>query len=441
MSLLIMIAPARAQSDVPGGPEAANRNRQQFSAGPGTRPSLASWQALHGSKNEEVQGGFAHVGPVSITLGLSSLFEYNSNVNGSGSDPIWDISITPQFSIALDWPITRQNELHFQLGLEYQKYLVHPDLDRNNFSIDPGTILEYRVFTGDFVISVYDSPQISNDPGNEPGMFNTVNFSQLQNAAGISVIWDLNKLVTTVGFERVDTRSLSGTYTSSDGTMYSLSARSIYSITPTTGVGMRTGVTKNDYTSNTLNDYTSALAGVILSSRLSPYTSYSIEVGLQGAKFSDNGNQTGQLEFSQADGFNDNVDGTLGGGDYLQPYFSVQIDNRLTRYYSQALIVSREAQGSSISNYQESNSIAYNGQLRLNAFTRATFTTTYQIGTVSAKTDPIPYYTWQNSLRLGFDIARDIGLTFSYDYLVNDLDVENGSYDRHRIGVAVSWTF
>jgi hypothetical protein len=376
---------------------------------------------------------------MALALGLE--VAYNTNINASGIDPIGDISLTPRFSIGVHWPITRQNELHFQLGLQYRRYLFHPDYSLNRFIIDPGTLLEYRVFTGDFVFTIYDVPAIYTEPDNDPGIFNTVNFQQLQNTAGISIHHNLNKLVTTLGFERVDTRSLSGTYESNNGVSYRVYGTTFYSVTPTTRIGVRGVLSTRDYTNNTLNNYVSTLAGAVITGSITPLTSYHVEMGIQSASYSATGKPESELTFTEVDGFNENVRGTLGGGNYVQPYFRIGISSQLTRHIQHSASFVREAEPSSVSNYTEQNTIAYNVDWRLNRVATLALYGGYTLGQISSSTTPIDYWQLNLRSRLSLEITRDTNLAFFYDYLVNDLAVSNGSYDRSRFGVSLGWTF
>lgn len=408
---------------------------------PGGRASLAGWQAFAVHKTAEAEGGTFNLGGAAVKLTLGTTIAYDSNINASGVDPIWDISVTPRFTIGVIWPITRQNELNLQVGIEYRKYLINPDYDDNGFIIDPGTVLEYRVFSGDFVFTIYDSPAIMTEPGTDPGVFNTVNFRQLENTFGVAVLHDLNKLTTTLGVERTDFRTLSGTFRSSDRTSYVLYGGSFYSVTPTTQVGFRGALSTNEYVENVLNDSVTALGGLVLSSSVTPSTRYYIEAGMQGARFSDNGKQETTLTFNEQDGFNEDVSGTLGGSDYLQPYFRVSVINQLNRYVEHSLVFSREAQGSTVANYNENNSISYAISWRMNRLIWTHLITTYDFGQISAVSTPVDYSRWQTRMSMSLYIARDTTIDLFYDYLVNDLAITNGTYDRQRFGVSLIWAF
>lgn len=402
---------------------------------------MAGWQAFANQKAVEADTGNIRLGPAAMRFNAGIQIAYDTNINSSETDPIGDLSLIPGFSIGIHWPITRQNELDLQLGLQYRRYLFHPEYAQNAFVIDPGTALEYHIFTGDFVFTVYDTPAITTDPGNDPGVFNTINFQQLQNTAGLSILHDLNTLLTTVGVMRADVRSLSGTYASNNRTTYSIYGNTFYSITPTTRIGLRGDISSTSYSNNTLNDYVSALGGVIFTSNITPLTSYHIEVGVQSASYSATGTPQDSLRFTQRDGFNEDVTGTLGGGNYVLPYFEVEISSRLTRHIQHSLTFSREAQPSTVSNYVENTTIGYRIEWALNRIATISLDTVYTRGTVSSSTTPISYVQWNSNARLALEIARDTSVTFFYDYLVNDMAASNASYDRSRFGVSLYWAF
>lgn len=408
---------------------------------PGGRPSQAGWEAFVEQKATENTPGGLRLGAASLTLTAGIQVLYDSNINYSETNPLADIAVTPRLGLALKWPITRQNELHLQLGIQYRRYLFHPGYSQNTFVIDPGTALEYKVFTGDFVFRIYDAPEILTNPSNDPGIFNTVNFQQLRNTAGISVLHDLNKLTTLVGFERTDFHSLSGTYESNDGRTYTVYGNTFYSLTPTSRIGVRGVVSTRDYTQNILNDYVSTIGGVIFTSQITRFTSYRVEVGMQSASYASNGTPQNNLSFAQRDGFNEDVTGTLGGGNYFLPYFQFGVTSQLTRHIQHGLTFIREAQPSSISNYVERNSVTYDADWKLNRITTLNLGARYTGGAISSSTSPIDYWQWQARAGISLEIARDTAITFFYDYLANDMAAPNGSYTRQRFGMSLSCSF
>lgn len=415
-------------------------------AGPsGGRSSAAGWQAYAASLNQEVEPHNIQMGPVAFSMSTGFVFVYDSNINGSSTDPLSDFIVEPQLNIGFFWPITRRNELSLNLGLSYQYYMLHPEYASSGFSIDPTTGLEFRIYTGDFVITVYDSPSITtNPPGGDPALENTGFLRDFQNSAGFSILWDMNDLVAVTGIERSDSTSLTGDFSNLNQTSYSAFLQLSHALTPTTLIGFRTTVTSNTFSSNALNNFVTSYYGLFLNSRLTQYTSVYAEVGMQWGIYDNNAPLVDQPTFSQdADGFNTNVEGTLGGGNYLQPYIRLGIYNKLSRRTTQNLFFSREAQTSSVSNYREEYTISYTLNHRLNRLTTIFAGADINFGSVSSSgTEQFPYYQWNGRIGASFDIARNLSLGLSYQYLVNNFgETENSTYNRQRVSLNVLWSF
>jgi hypothetical protein len=53
----------------------------------------------------------------------------------------------------------------------------------------------------DFRINIHDRMQLQQDPIQEGALSNVVNYGRFENTAGLSVLWDLNKLLLQVGYD------------------------------------------------------------------------------------------------------------------------------------------------------------------------------------------------------------------------------------------------
>src|SRR5207253_1607623 len=134
---------------------------------------------------------------ISATLG----FEYNDNINLSENRPESDFIIHPQVTINALWPVTQLNTLRLDIGLGYAFYLDHSSQDTNGVLLTPGSQLALDVFVGDFRINFHDRFSLQQDPISELQLSNVVNYGRFENSAGVSVLWDLNKAVATLGYD------------------------------------------------------------------------------------------------------------------------------------------------------------------------------------------------------------------------------------------------
>src|SRR5437879_12654097 len=134
---------------------------------------------------------------ISATLGL----EYDENVNLSETRPQSDFIIHPQVTINALWPVTQLNTLRLDIGLGYAFYLDHSSQDTNGVLLTPGSQLALDVFVGDFRINFHDRFSLQQDPISELQLSNVIDYGRFENYAGVSVLWDLNKAVATLGYD------------------------------------------------------------------------------------------------------------------------------------------------------------------------------------------------------------------------------------------------
>jgi len=465
-ALLLCLGPRAWAQGTPGaaGPSAAGGNVNNFSAvgnsaqmSPlslggtvGQRGSLAGWQSYRNYRSgSAIRGGgvgggrFAHLGPVDFSFSSYTTVNYDTNINNSSNDPITDMYITAGFNLGINWVATRRNQLQLSLGLNFTQYLENTEYNDNGILLAPYTGLDYRIYFLDFVLTLYDYPSITNGGGQQsPALTNTANFRQLSNSGGISLLWHPNQLLFLTGFERSDVLSLSNEEFSSQNSLtYSWYGTISYDITPTTSVGIRLQASNTEYTQEILNNALTTQTGLFYSSTLTEYTSLYLEAGIQTGTYSDTGRPTDELVFQETNGVNTNVEGTLGGSDYTQPYFIFGISNRLTRYLTQTVNISRLASGSTVSDYQESNSASYQLQYRLNRLTNVGVMVNYEFGTISRTTDPAPYSNLTGRLDFTFAVRENTSVGVGWNYYQNSASELNADYSRQIFSLSISHQF
>src|SRR6266481_5710788 len=157
------------------------------------------------------------LGPVRFRFSATFGVEYNDNINLSDegtavivtpTGPVLlrsqkedDVILRPAINIDAISPITQLNTLRLDLGLSYAIYVQHSNADPNGVLISPGSQLAFDVFVGDFRINIHDRPSLQQDPIAEGALSNVVDYGRFENTAGVSVLWDLNKAVLTLGYD------------------------------------------------------------------------------------------------------------------------------------------------------------------------------------------------------------------------------------------------
>src|SRR2546423_3914995 len=166
------------------------------------RPSLAG-QAASDARQQDVSRIPYNLllGPVRFRVGASVGFEYNDNVTYSEVNEQDDVIIRPNLTLDAIWPITQLNTLRLDLGIGYAFYLDHSENDTRAILIAPNSQIAFDIFVGDFRINIHDRMSIQQDPIAEPALSNVIDYGRFQNYAGISLLWDLNTVLITLGYD------------------------------------------------------------------------------------------------------------------------------------------------------------------------------------------------------------------------------------------------
>src|SRR5437762_6749658 len=182
------------------------------------RPSLAGEAAAKGRRQSIDKIPYnLEVGPIKFRFSATMGIEYNDNVNlaedgsftfSSPTGPITvrtqsqeDIILRPMINLDALWPITQLNTLRFDIGIGHSFYLDHSNYDTNSVLISPGSQLAFDIFVGDFRINLHDRFSLQQDPVDEIALSNVADYGRFENTAGLSVLWDLNKVLLQVGYD------------------------------------------------------------------------------------------------------------------------------------------------------------------------------------------------------------------------------------------------
>ncbi len=220
--------------------------------------SMASAQAAEARRQAATTVGYYNlkVGPTAWKFGTGLGLEYNSNVNYTENQPQGDFIFRPRINTRMVWPVSDQNSINLALGGGYSAYVSNPRLDR--IFITPDSELSFDLYTGDFWINLHDRLSITENTYQNPTVVGTGNYSQLENALGTAVVWDLNKAVVRAGYDHVNYETLSGNNTQTIGGQPSgysevFSTSAGYALKPGTLVGVEFGESLLTYSTITTN--------------------------------------------------------------------------------------------------------------------------------------------------------------------------------------------
>src|SRR5882724_4490336 len=233
------------------------------------RPSLAGEAAAEARQQdiEHIPYNLL-VGPVRFRFSATFGVEYNDNINLSDegtavvvtpTGPVLlttkkedDVILRPAINFNAIWPVTQLNTLRLDIGLSYAIYCQHSNDNTNGVLISPGSQLSFDVFVGDFRINFHERPSLQQDPIAELALSNVVDYGRFENTVGVSVLWDLNKAVVTLGYDHYTYISTTSRFDYLDRNAEELSGTVDIALTSTTSAGLESYAVFNYYSQNVL---------------------------------------------------------------------------------------------------------------------------------------------------------------------------------------------
>ena len=191
------------------------------------------------------------------SLGL----DWNDNVNIVKTNALQDFILSPRVQLTASYPITQNNVLSLNAGVGYDKYLEHDQY--TTWYLQSGTELSFDIYVKDFWFNVHDRVNYVQDTSQQPVLSGTAAYATLNNTAGLSVTWDLNKLTLSAGYDHENVISpTSQQYESQDGATEMVFARAGLEVYPGVTAGVEGTGSFTTYDQMVLNNNSSYSAGV-----------------------------------------------------------------------------------------------------------------------------------------------------------------------------------
>ncbi|MGA9778086.1 MAG: outer membrane beta-barrel protein [Verrucomicrobiia bacterium] len=186
---------------------------------------------------------------------------WNDNVNIVKTDPEQDFILSPLVQLNASYPITQYNLLSLNVGAGYEKYFDHDEY--STWFLQSGTELSFDIYVKDFWINLHDRVNYVQDTSQQPALSGTATYATLNNTAGLSVTWDLNKLTFSAGYDHENIISpTSQQYESQDGATEMVYTRAGLEVYPGVTTGIEGTGSFTTYDQMTLNNNNSYSAGV-----------------------------------------------------------------------------------------------------------------------------------------------------------------------------------
>jgi hypothetical protein len=395
------------------------------------RPSLAGEHA-----SEARRGDIEHipynllVGPVHFRLSATMGVEYNDNINLSEINTQQDVILRPQVNIDAIWPLTQLNTLRMDIGLGYSWYLDHSNANTNGVLISPGSQLSFDVFIGDFRINIHERPSLQQDPIAEAALSNVVDYGRFENTAGVSVLWDLNKALLTVGYDHYIYVSTTSDFDYLNRNAEEISESLSIAVASNTSIGLEGNTVFTYYDQHLLNDSDTYSIGAFVESQLSTNLKVRGAAGYQWIN-SDRSfviNPTTGLPFADS-------------GDMSSYYANILITHRINSTIRQTLSAGHESQLGINSNFIVLNYIRHTVSWNIIRNTLLSTEFFYEDADDSGGFIDEHMHRFGGALTVGYQLTPHVTLGARYQYTQKDSDVFLRDYTQNRVSVDGTYSF
>jgi hypothetical protein len=419
------------------------------------RPSLAGEAAAEARRQSIDKIPYnLQVGPIKFRFSATMGIEYNDNINlaedGSAvffsptgpivitTSPQDDIILRPQLNINALWPITQLNTLKLDIGTGYAFYLDHSNYNTNGILISPGSQLAFDIFVGDFRINIHDRFSLEQDPVAEVALSNVADYGRFQNTAGVSVLWDLNQAVVTLGYDHYTFISTTSVFDYLDRNAEILSGSIGFTPTSTMTVGVEGSFVDTYYDQNILNDSRTYSVGAFLETQITSYLKLRVAGGYQ------------KIDFDSGGLVNDPHD----LNDY---YANALLSHRVNSVLTQNLSIGHETQLGVNSNYVKLNYARHTTTWNLFYHTLLSTELFYEDADDSGGSGilftPIPgvpninpfvaehIHRYGGAFSLGYQLTQHLTLGFRYQYTQKDSDQPLRDYRQNRVSLDGTYSF
>jgi hypothetical protein len=220
--------------------------------------------------------------------------EYNDNLALSKTDAQQDFILMPLLQLTGSYPVTQHNLLLISAGVGWDEYLEHSQYSA--LRLDDGSQVSFDIYVKDFWINFHDWFSSVEDPGAEASIAGTAQYGTFNNSAGMSTTWDLEDVVSTLGYDHQNSLSTSGEFNYLNRSSELPLARAGFRFNPQLTTGVEGSASYTTYEHAVLNNNQSYSAGLYadwnpgLALHVQPragYTTYQFQHTSQSAQTSD----------------------------------------------------------------------------------------------------------------------------------------------------------
>jgi len=382
--------------------------------------SLAGQQAADAQKRSlENPKANLELGPVSMRFSADLQIQATDNVYNTGNDRQSDIYFQPEFNITGMWRATERNTLSLNLGVGYTEYLNATEY--NGFYVAPDSDLSFNVYVGDAVINVHDRFSVLQSVANEPGVTGIGGYNRFENVSGISMLWDLNDVLVSAGYDYDLFVPLEDGYLDQKRGSDLLYASASFEINDSTRAGVQLGGGLTSYTGDVYNNNQHVSAGGFASMQISEYSSLRLSAGYVYYNFDPGGSLP---------------DGTT----YDAVYGDLSYSQRISALVSHSIALGRSLQPGLFSDLTDVIYVRH--QANWNLIRKFSLTTSLSYSYVKDSV-PSPEISrlYGFGVVLGRPITAHLNGSLGYQFYYRDSDVAGGTYPQNLVTLNLVYAF
>ncbi|HJT81497.1 MAG TPA: outer membrane beta-barrel protein [Chthoniobacterales bacterium] len=387
------------------------------------RPSLAGEAASEARRQDVDRLPYnLMAGPVRFRVSATMGVEYNDNINYAEVNEQEDVILHPQVNLNAIWPITQINTLTLDIGLGYSIYLDHSEANTNGILISPQSQVAFDIFVGDFRINLHDRFSLQQDPIAEPVVSNSVDYGRFENTIGTSVLWDLNKVVLTLGYDHYTYISTTDNFEYLDRNAEELMGTAQLAVSSTTNVGVETYFVHNYYDENILNDSDTFSVGAFVDSQITNNLRARVAGGYQMIDFDNSGLVA---DFTDVE-------------DY---YVNLLLTHRINSAIRQTISAGHENQLGVNSNSIRLNYVRHTVTWNIIRNTLLSTEFFYEDANESGGFIDEHLHRYGGAITLGYQLTPHVTLGLRYQYTQKESDVPLRDYEQNRVSLDGTYSF
>jgi hypothetical protein len=388
------------------------------------RASLAGDVSANARKPSIDASGYnLQLGPALAKLSASLALEVNDNIALSENSRQSDLIVRPSLDANVLWQVSALNALRLDLGIGYAAYVGHSKYDTQSLLIAPNSAVSFDIYIGDFRITIFDQFSLLQNPVDEIDLARVARFDRFQNSAGLTVLWDLNKVILVGGYAHYNYESLNSDFSYLDRSEEQFFFSGSYAATKTVSIGIRGTAALINYRTNFKNNGVLYSFGPYLEAQITPYVNISIEGGYQGGSF-DSGGLNGD------------------SSDLNSFYARLQIAHRMNRYLTERLEVGHDAVLGLASNTTKVTYATYSAMWRVNSKATVDMEALYQHGNDSPSTfESERVNRFGAGANLEYKLGRHLSTSLGYWFIDRTSDLPDRDYYQNRVLWSISYDF